>query len=405
MLTINAAEIQSTFVETENPELNHILKTIQDKIILPAHLPKKQRQMVFNVREKAKLEQNPIILEIEGLEHKFAPIDRFNDVPNSKTAMRGAIDKMETPEDWKNLPILLAGYKQARVKLNKAQWAHIVRLACSSGNASVIMECAKQADATGLDLSNHEVTATLLSALNAYMLTSGFDAAETAQSIKFIDTILDLLLRPHHAGAGVHRMERPDNSRVVRGLVLFARASAIQSAQQTVIAQEAEAVEQAEATQKAEGEAAQEAEATEQADPAQTAEAAEQAKAAAIAKHQLALKDEVNRIVALWGDAHNSDLTTLADVSVLYPRRGGKATADQKATRASGLSGFNFTRVIAQNIKAMQTAQDILGSDASQLQPIQKALDEQLQKVAKGGDKADSWAKEYEAVVGTAPKW
>lgn len=380
-----------------------MLKTIQDKIILPAHLPKKQRQMVFNVRERAKLEQNPIILEIEGLEHKFAPIDRFHDIPNSKAAMRGAIEKMQSPEDWRNLPILLAGYKQARVKLNKAQWAHVVRLACSSGNASVIMECAKQAEATGLDLSNHEVTATLLSALNDHMMTSGFDAAETAQSIKFIDTILDLLLRPQHAGAAVPRMERPDNSKLIRGLVLFARTSAVQSAQQTEIIHETEATEAAEATQEAEG--AQEAEATEQADSAQTAEAAEQAKAAAIAKHQLALKDEVNRIVALWGDAHSSDLTTLADFSVLYPRRGLKATADQKATRASGLSGFNFTRVIAQNIKAMQTAQEILGSEASQLQPIQKALDEQLQKVAKGGDKAESWAKEYEAVVGTAPKW
>ena len=165
-LTPISVAVRAVFSETENDELRNVLKMIQEKIILPAYLPEKQRRIVFDPKKRSYLEQNPIIIEVDGLEHKFSSIDRFKDVENSKKALSRALEHMHTPEDWTNLGPLLAGYRRAGIRLKAKHLGKIVRVAGTRGQIFAVIECAKQSDKTGFTLKNPEVVARVFAFIN-----------------------------------------------------------------------------------------------------------------------------------------------------------------------------------------------------------------------------------------------
>ena len=181
---------------------------------------------------RTRLEQNPVVIEVEGLEHKFSSIDRFKGVENSKTILNRALAKMQTAEDWSNLGTLLAGYKKAGIKLKADHWGKIVRVAGTRGHIYAAIECAKQADQTGLLLKNREAVVRILAFVNDKITESKGDAAETKQALRWAEMVLDLLQRPEHALSAHPTRERLHFSRVVRGLTLFTRASAVKVKQQ-----------------------------------------------------------------------------------------------------------------------------------------------------------------------------
>ncbi|KAG5977294.1 hypothetical protein E4U55_006899 [Claviceps digitariae] len=348
--------VRAIFTETDNAELNSILKNIQDKIILPAHLPEKQRRIVFDPKKRSFLEQNPIVIEVEGLEHKFSPIDRFKDIVDSKILFNKALHNMHSADDWANLSTLLAGFKKAGIKLRPDDWGKIVRKAGTTGHVFPIIECAKQSDKTGLFLNNAEVVARLLAFVNDKISNSPGEVAEVKQAVKWVDMVLELLQRPEHAVKGQTR-ERLHYLRLVRGMVLLARASFVNT-----------------------GEAS---------------------------KQDLdSLRYEVTLLKALWEDAVDKDLYEVAEFSRLNPTLERKARQDgQEVPRA--LNGSAFVQVLAQNIKGIETAQQVLGQEATEgLSPILKALASYLHDFASTSKfRTEVWADEYEKALGRKPDW
>lgn len=339
-------------------ELNTILNSIQETIILPAHLPTKQRKLVFNPRNRSHLEQNPIIIEVEGLEHKFSPIDRSKDIENSKTALFRALTKMQSAEDWANLPTLLAGYQKAGIKLKDDHMGRIARLAGTNGQIYTIIECAKQSSKTGLLFRTPEIAVRTLASVNDKITESSWDANETKQALKWTETVLDLLQRPEHAPIAQNTRDRLHFSRLVRGLALFARASA-----------------------------------------AKVGQASE--------REMNLLRDEVALLVSLWEDAVNKDLWEVPEFANLNPtveRYAGEHGDSPRHRQA--LPGSAYVQTFAQYIKGIELAEEVLGGEAKALSPILNTLKSHLQDfAARSANKADRWEEEYEKVMGSKPNW
>lgn len=349
--------VRAVFAETDNSDLNAILRTIQEKIILPAYLPEKQRKLVFDPKMRSYLEQNPVVIEVEGLEHKFSSIDRFKGIENSKAILAKALGNMHTSEDWKNLGTLLAGYKKAGIKLKPDHWGKVVRVAGSRGQIYAVIECAKQSDKTGLLLTNRETVVRVLAYVNDKTAANPGDVAEARQALRWAEQVLDLLQRPEHMLQTVRSRDRLHYSRVVRGMVLFARSSAV----------------------KAEQEAGESAE-----------------------QDLSLLRDDVTLLESLWEGGAPQDLATLDEFAKLNPtpERSSGARVPQ------ALNGSSYVQVLAQNIKGIQTTRELLGDEAKSLAPVEDALEKHLSEfVQTAPGRTKGWEDEYEKVVGKTPSW
>ncbi|QLI65463.1 uncharacterized protein G6M90_00g014920 [Metarhizium brunneum] len=348
--------VRAIFSETDNTELNNTLNSIQEKIILPAHLPEKQRKMVFDPKKRSHLEQNPIIIEVDGLEHKFSSIDRFKGIENSKKALSKALDNMHSAEDWANLATLLAGYKKAGIKLKANHWGKIVRVAGTKGHIFAVIECAKQSDKTGFVFRTPEMVVRVLAFVNDKITESAWDASETKQALKWAEAVLDLLQRPEHAVSSQRTRERLHFSRLVRGMTVFARASAVKVGQ-------------------------------------------------AAERDINLLRDEVALLSSLWEDAVNKDLSEVPEFANLNPLVERNAS-DNGNHIPEALNGSAYIQVLTQNIRGIELAQEVLGGDAESLSPILNSLKSHLQDfAAKSETRTEAWAEEYEKVMGSKPNW
>ncbi|KAK9436054.1 hypothetical protein VB005_10859 [Metarhizium brunneum] len=348
--------VRAIFSETDNTELNNILNSIQEKIILPAHLPEKQRKIVFDPKKRSHLEQNPIIIEVDGLEHKFSSIDRFKGIENSKKALSKALDNMHSAEDWANLATLLAGYKKAGIKLKANHWGKIVRVAGTKGHIFAVIECAKQSDKTGFVFRTPEMVVRVLAFVNDKITESAWDASETKQALKWAEAVLDLLQRPEHAVSSQRTRERLHFSRLVRGMTVFARASAVKVGQ-------------------------------------------------AAERDINLLRDEVALLSSLWEDAVNKDLFEVPEFANLNPLVERNAS-DNGNHIPEALNGSAYIQVLTQNIRGIELAQEALGGDAESMSPILNSLKSHLQDfAAKSETRTEVWAEEYEKVMGSKPNW
>jgi hypothetical protein len=117
------------------------------------------------------------------------------------------------------------------------------------------------------------------------------------------------------------------------------------------------------------------------------------------------LKDEVALLTSLWEGAVDKDLLGIAEFASLNP-------LVERSTSANGnhipqaLNGSAYVQVLAQNIKAIELAQELVGDDAKSLGPVVNALKSHLRDfAAKSDSRSSTWAEEYEKVVGSKPDW
>lgn len=328
-----------------------MLKTIQEKTIFPAYLPRKQQKIVFNPKMRVFMQQNPIVIEVEGIEHRFSPIDRSTDIPNSKKSFNQVMDLMETSDDWANLGTLLAGYKKAGVRLRLQHWGKLIRRAADTGNIYAIIECAKQAERTGLKFQTHEMVVRLLASINDKIIAG--DEGATQQAAKWMNVVLDLLhYREQVPRKDIAADTKMHLSRLARGLVLFTRVSAV-------------------STKQSAGEDA--------------------------AAELTALKDELALLRTLWKDADLKNLDSLPEFAALNPL---------STTEFRRLNGAAYVNVIAQNIRAISLSRELATVDANELNAVETALSEHLEQYGKSDERRDArWAEVYEQVLGAKPSW
>lgn len=365
--------------ETESTELNKILKHIQDKIILPTYLPKKQRQIVFDVGKRTYLRENPIVMEVEGHEHTFNTIDKAKDLEPAGPMLIKILGLMNSPGEWENLAIVLAGYKRANIKLSPETRGLIARKAIIADRIDALLECATHADKTGMYIMNKEILTRVLSGINTS--SQGGSLKDARKALKQADRVLELVQRREHSDRWVAgtKGDKPHFSLVARMLALFTRAKYVKMLKSM--------------------------------DQDTT-------------KDQLLLHDEALFVSSLYKSQKVDSVELLRDLMELNPKndreryvwlkKAMKEAFKNKTARPmdNGLRGLNasgYIVTLAQSMQGLRLTQEILGSGVESLIPLADGLDAHITQFAQEteaqADRKKEWAKIYKTVVGTEPTW
>lgn len=186
------------FSPTSSPELDDVLTTIRNKILLPSYLPQDQRKQLFSPKHEQKLRQNPITMEIDSEVLRFGHMDLMKDLPNTRKLLYDAVGRMQTREDFENLPRLLEGLHSAGRRLQTRDYVRIARIAAERGCLYTVIESARMARRTGMRLDASEKVAEILAyvQLKAIDASSKGDKAAVAASDKALlwsEMVVDLL--------------------------------------------------------------------------------------------------------------------------------------------------------------------------------------------------------------------
>ncbi|KAH7170387.1 hypothetical protein EDB81DRAFT_752903 [Dactylonectria macrodidyma] len=348
---------KAIFSETDNSELNEVLKTIQEKIVFPAYLPKLQRAKIFSPKSRAHIQQNPIVIELDGLEHKFSFIDRFKEIPNSKKVLQTALKLMKTKEDWDNLGTLLAGYEKANIKLAPFHYSQIIRHASRNEQIYSVVECVKQAKETGFTLNNTVHVIAVLNVFSSMITESNAEDARIQDASKWTDIVLDLLERPLHINKNEAKLDQAQFHPFVRGQVLFIKASVAQDLKQRE----------------------------------QPAE-----------KELSAVSDSAQALLSLWTQGVKKGESLQVPASIV----GMTAHRNTNSRGRSELSLSELTQTVALNIKGMKMARELLGDAANGFKPMEKLLDEHLERGVELNPKnGQRYADIYAKILGKTPSW
>lgn len=360
-------DVRAVFGATSNDELETTLKEIQEKITLPAHLPRAQRSILRDRKRKNYIEQNPVVIEIEGLVHKYTSLVLAQDMPNSKGIFKQAINNMHTKEDWANLETLLSGYKKAGIVLKPKHYGFASRRAIVYDQLYSLIECARHVQDTGYLLSaNGESGFLILLALARRATTENH-----AQTIKWLENVQDILERsPHKELSNINDLR---SSKLARGMMLSARIADIQASGSPSEAQ------------------------------------------------MNNLSDEVERARALWTrtlDAQNESLQLEIDELALNSLRRTTRTLADGTTAYTAMSFHTISpsRIVAMisyNIKALESVASVTAQTCDPLPEAGKRLDAYLtERITEGAQmdphihkKIPVLAGVYQEIVGRAPGW
>ncbi|TLD34248.1 hypothetical protein PspLS_00571 [Pyricularia sp. CBS 133598] len=196
------------FSKTRKPELNKLLTTMRDEILLPYYIPADQRKLLVREKNKEKLAKNPIVLEVDEKIYKFGFRDPRVDNPSPRNTILSAIKLMDSDRDFNNLNLLLEGlHSVARVKWQQPwDMARIVRRAGYHGQILKILEAARRVEATGMKLDDAEVVSELMywiqeRAFGLKPEAEHWSQKGTAQALRWADMVVDMLHLPEHKPA------------------------------------------------------------------------------------------------------------------------------------------------------------------------------------------------------------
>ena len=180
------------------------------KIILPAYLPKKQRKLISNKANARKIEVDPIVIEVEGYEHRFPILDyRQKAIPPAQELFNKALNLMQTPADWANLIRILSGYRRADRQFTNANFRTILACAQLSGNMYAVIDALRNVKASRLHLGTVPRADLVLLNLQRMALDADYSEKATRDARTWALMAHELMEDPAHAkkaaGRPLHR--------------------------------------------------------------------------------------------------------------------------------------------------------------------------------------------------------
>lgn len=191
------------FDKASSPELDEVFTEMLHKIILPAHLPRKQRQIISNAKNAQRIEVDPIVIEVEGYEHRFPILDyRLEQVPNSNQLFWKAVRLMKTRDDWANLTRLTSGYHRAHRQIDAGKMLGIVRWAGRTGNIYAVIDALRNSKVSHLYIRLLPVADNILHYLQTMALDADYAEKPTRDARTWAVMVHELAQDPVHAKQG-----------------------------------------------------------------------------------------------------------------------------------------------------------------------------------------------------------
>lgn len=180
-----------------SPGLKPHLTEIQNKIILPSYINAAQRDRITNPDLRHALKTNPVIIEIDDLQHRFDFLS-IDDLPRTTKLLVASINEMQTPRDFDNLGRLLTGLRRAKRTIKPHVLARITRMLGTKGHVFSAIEAARQVKKTGFQVSTPRIAHDLLFWTQYKAMASGWARRETEQAAKWARVVAEMAGSPIH---------------------------------------------------------------------------------------------------------------------------------------------------------------------------------------------------------------
>ncbi|KAF2845283.1 hypothetical protein T440DRAFT_472785 [Plenodomus tracheiphilus IPT5] len=185
------------FVEPSSPTLASHLATLNAKVLLPLHLTKAQKKLVYAQQNRAKLEAEPVEITLGDVTLPLEHLDR-NRLPNRFHTVREIVHLSETPNDWENVVRLLEGFENAGLR-TKPRWQElIVRRLCYAGMHHLLLKALQRVKATGLRLTEHGVVMQVVRGIHDKAARADWDREETTKALRMATQVTELMEDPEH---------------------------------------------------------------------------------------------------------------------------------------------------------------------------------------------------------------
>lgn len=144
------------------------------------------------------LDEEPVTVNIGKDDEPFLlrPMD-----PMMRPANKEAIDTialMKTPKDFQNLVPFLTGLRMSHRHIKYGRWEWVIRRASQADALGVILECAKQADKTGLYLKRNTLVQRLFFELHRKAQRGDFQDPALSKALRLATQAITLMESPEH---------------------------------------------------------------------------------------------------------------------------------------------------------------------------------------------------------------
>ncbi|KZM19114.1 uncharacterized protein EKO05_0010193 [Ascochyta rabiei] len=185
------------YLEPSSTELSSLLANINSKVLLPGHLSREQKKLVYQQKSRPKLETEPVEVTIGDVTLPLEHIDR-NLLPSRWQSLKDVVRQSETTADWENVVRVLEGLHSAGFAI-KPQWQDlVVRKLNENGHHALVLKALQRVKATGLHLSNYSVTKRALKGAHDRAANAGWAKAETAKALRYARQIVELMEEEEH---------------------------------------------------------------------------------------------------------------------------------------------------------------------------------------------------------------
>ncbi|OJJ83125.1 uncharacterized protein ASPGLDRAFT_173632 [Aspergillus glaucus CBS 516.65] len=187
-----------TFPPSSSPELDQALNRFREELFVPFGLNEQQRRLMFRHKYADILDEEPVTVNIGKDDEPFLlrPMD-----PMMRPANKEAIDTialMKTPKDFQNLVPFLTGLRMSHRHIKYGRWEWVIRRANQADALGVILECAKQADKTGLYLKRNALVQRLFFELHRRAQREEFQDPALSKALRLATQAITLMESPEH---------------------------------------------------------------------------------------------------------------------------------------------------------------------------------------------------------------
>ncbi|KAJ5089121.1 hypothetical protein N7532_007805 [Penicillium argentinense] len=186
-----------TFAPTSSAELDQALGRFRQQLFIPYGLPRRQRRSMFQEKHAQRLIHEPITVSINENEQFTLRPMKLSELPTKKEALQ-VLKLMEANNDFKNLVPFMSGLGMSNFVISSDQWEHLMRVTNKFNKLSLILQCAKQQNQTGLQLRDVDLNRRLFFELHTMAQKAEFKGEAVKKALGLAKQAIDLVEAEHY---------------------------------------------------------------------------------------------------------------------------------------------------------------------------------------------------------------